>query len=125
MSSSQLDRMSGGSGVWAKMFVQDGKILWRRLTTTIFGAAYFAVATGVSNFVIESFQAVAGLYSSLAGFLAALVTVLLGGPATALEASYAELGEWVATAGPLSFVFAVGTVLLIARIAAWGYNNAQ
>ena len=125
MSSSRLDEMSGGSGVWAKMFVQDGKILWKRLTTTIFGGAYFAVATGVVNFVVESFQTVGGLYSAIGGFLAAVVTVLLGGPATALEASYAELAEWVASAGLFSFVLAVGTVLVIARVGAWGYNSAK
>lgn len=125
MSSSQLDRVSGGSGVWAEMFVQDGKILWKRLTTTIFGGAYFAVATGVSNFVIESAQAVGGLYSALARFFAAVVTVSLGGPASTLDASYAELGEWVASAGPLSFFFAVGSVVIIARVAAWGYNSAK
>jgi len=107
----------------AGMFVQDGSIQWKRLSTTIFGGAYLAVASGVANFILDAVQAVAGLYSALGGFFAAVVTVLVGGPATALSASWAELEAWIGSAGILSFALAVASVLAIARVAAWGYSN--
>jgi len=107
------------------MFVDGGEIQWRRLMTTIFGAGYLAIATGAVNFIVDSFQAVGRLYSALGGFLASLVTVLLGGPATMFDSSYAELQAWVSSAGLFSFALAVASVLLITYIGSWVINSVQ
>jgi len=109
----------------ASTFVEDGQILWKKLTTTIFGGAYLAVATGVTNLIVDSFETVGGLYSALGGFLAAVVTLLLGGPAAGLDASFAELQSWVTTAGPLSFAFAIASVLAITYVGSWVVNNVK
>lgn len=107
----------------ASMFVDDGQIAWKRLTTTLFGGAFLAVATGVVNFIVDAFQAVGELYSALGGFLGALVKVVLGGPASGLDASFAELSVWVSSAGPLSFTFAVASVLGITYLGSWVVNS--
>lgn len=113
----------GGSTITQSFIAEDGSIKWGRLTTAVFGGAWLAVTTGIVNTVLATVEVVAGLYTAIGGFLASIVTVLIGGPTTAISTSFAELTSFIATMGLLGFVAAVISTLLLAQIVSWGVQN--
>ena len=113
----------GGKPLEYAFIGDDGSILWKRLSTAIFGGAYLAVATGVVNTILTTLQSAAGLYSAFGGFLAALVRTLLGAPGAALDEGYSQLAAYIGGMGPLAFAAAILSVLIIARMTTWVMNN--
>jgi len=116
-------RAGGGSTVERAFIAEDGSILWARLSSAIFGGAWLAVATGVTNTILTTLQSAAGLYTALGGFFAALVRTLLGLPGAGLDAGYTQLTAYITGMGPLAFVAAIVSVLAITRITEWVMTN--
>lgn len=124
--SNELDPQDGGGGggLIADNFVDsDGSIQFDRLAAALSGGAVLAVFTGITNTIIAISEAVAGFYSALGGFLAALVNILVGTPGYALAESYDQLAAYIGTMGPVAFMASVASVLVITRIAAWAWSN--
>jgi len=114
----------GGNSALKSTFIgEDGSILWKRLTTAIFGGAWLAVATGVTNTILTTLESSAGLYSAFAGFLAAVVRTLLGAPGAGLDEGYSQLATYISGMGPLAFAASVASVLLIAYMVDWVVTN--
>lgn len=124
MADEGFESEGGGAGLIADNFVNpDGTIQWNRLGATLSGGAILAFFAGITEVILAIFSSVVGLYDALGGFIATLIAVLVGTPGVALEASYAELEAYISTMGPLAFAASVASVLIIARIAAWGWNR--
>ncbi len=116
-------RAGGGNTIKQSFIDSDGSVLWGRLLSAIFGGAWLAVATGVTNTILATLESSAGLYSALGGFFAALVRTLLGAPGAGLDEGYSQLTAYISGMGPLAFAASVASVLLMAWIVEWVMTN--
>ncbi len=116
-------RAGGGRPLKYVFIEEDGSILWARLMSAIFGGAWLAVLTGVTNTILTTLQSAAGLYSALGGFLAALIRGLLGVPGAGFNEGYAQLSAYITGMGPFAFVVSIISVLVLYRTVEWVMTN--
>lgn len=100
---------SGGGG---GPFIANGRIQWRNLLGTAFGATVLAWFSGFVSVVLGIADIPIALLGGLADFAAAVVTVVAGLPSVIVESGFSAAVPFVVESGPAGFVVAVGIVLV-------------
>jgi hypothetical protein len=107
---------SGSTSVFnPARYVEDNRIQWGTLLTTIFGATVGAWFTGLTDLIFSVADIPIALLGGAASFAGSVVGVLIGTPAVIIEQGFLAAIPFVADAGPAGLVAA----LAVGLAAAW------